>query len=222
LNGSSVGGTSIYPQLVQQVACGDGGTFGAVTDAGPCDVFAMARRLQNPAGYYLDAGVQRVLSSKLSLDVAYVGNHGSKLTGIQDINQPALGSGWTPFDIINGVNADGNEQLTRPFNTKYPYLGYINFYSNLYRSNYNGLQATFTGRNYHGLDFVAGYTYSHTLDDQSYNWNQYLPKDSLNPNGEYGASDFDIRHRFTLSVTYASPARSRLRNCWKAGRSTRF
>jgi len=134
-NGSSVGGTSIYPaNLVQQVACGDGGTFGAVTDAGPCDVFAMARNYKTPWVTTWTLGVQRAFSSKLSLDVAYVGNHGSKLTGIQDINQPALGSGWTPFDIINGVNADGNEQLTRPFNTKYPYLGYINFYSNLYRS----------------------------------------------------------------------------------------
>jgi hypothetical protein len=191
-NGSSVGGQSIYPSnLVQQVACGDG----VGNDAGPCDIFAMARNYKTPWVTTWTLGVQRAFSSKLSLDVAYVGNHGSKLTGIQDINQAALGSSFT---------AAGN-QPTRPFFAKYPYLEFINFYSNLYRSNYNGLQATFTGRNYHGLDFVAGYTYSHTLDNQSYNWNQYLPKDSLNPNGEYGASDFDIRHRFTLSVTYAFP-----------------
>jgi hypothetical protein len=139
--------------------------------------------------------MQHAFSGRLSLDVAYVGNHGSRLTGIQDINQAALGSSYT---------ADGN-QPTRPFYAKYPYLEFINFYSNLYRSNYNGLQATFTGRNYHGLDVIVGYTYAHALDDQSYNWNQYLPKDSNNPNGEYGASDFDIRHRFTLSATYSFP-----------------
>jgi hypothetical protein len=67
------------------------------------------------------------------------------------------------------------------------------------------LQTTFTGRNYHGLDLIVGYTYAHALDNQSYNWNQYLPKDSANPNGEYGNSDFDIRHRFTLSATYSFP-----------------
>ena len=29
---------------------------------------------------------------------------------------------------------------------------------NVYRSNYNGLQATLNSRNYHGLNMVAGYT----------------------------------------------------------------
>ncbi len=192
-NGSAIGGATIYPSnLVQQVMCGDGLTFGAVTDAGPCDIFAMARNYKTPFVTTWTLGVQRAISNKLSLDVAYVGNHGSKLTGIQDINQAALGS-------------SPNNQPTRPFYAKYPYLEFINYYSNLYRSNYNGLQATVTGRNYHGLDLVVGYTYAHALDDQSYNWNQYLPKDSFNPNGEYGSSDFDIRHRLTISATYAFP-----------------
>lgn len=191
-NGSAVGGATIYPaNLVQQVACGDG----VGTDAGPCDIFAMDRNYKTPFVTTWTLGVQHAFSGKLSLDVAYVGNHGSRLTGIQDINQAALGSSFT---------AAGN-QPTRPFFAKFPYLEFINFYSNLYRSNYNGLQATFTGRNYHGLDVIVGYTYAHALDDQSYNWNQYLPKDSNNPNGEYGASDFDIRHRFTLSATYSFP-----------------
>ncbi len=40
-------------------------------------------------------------------------------------------------------------------------------YSNFYGSKYNGLQTTLTARNYHGLEFVAGYTYAHALDDMS-------------------------------------------------------
>jgi hypothetical protein len=193
-NGSSIGGAPIYPaNLVQQVACGDG----IGTDAGPCDIFAMNRNYKTPYVTTWTAGVQRAITSKISLDLAYVGNHGSRLTGIQDINQAALGSSFTP---------EGN-QPTRPFYAQYPYLEFINYYSNLYRSNYNGLQATLTSRNYHGLDLVVGYTYAHALDDQSYNWNQYLPKDSNNPNLEYGASDFDIRHRFTLSATYTLPSK---------------
>jgi hypothetical protein len=183
-NGSSIGGATVYPaNLVQQVACGDG----IGNDAGPCDVFAMDRNYKTPYVTTWTVGVQHAFSGKLSLDAAYVGNHGSRLTGIQDINQP---------DITTGV---------LPFGAKYPYLGFINYYSNVYRSNYNGLQLTFTARNYHGLDIVSGYTYSHALDNQSYNWNQYLPQDSAHPGLEYGASDFDIRHRFTLSVTYSLP-----------------
>ena len=189
-NGSSIGGATIYPaNLVQQVACGDG----IGNDAGPCDIFAMDRNYKTPYVTTWTLGVQHAFSGKLSLDAAYVGNHGSRLTGIQDINQAALGS--------------GGDQTTRPFNAQYPYLEFINFYSNIYRSNYNGLQLAFTGRGYHGLDFVAGYTYSHAIDNQSYNWNQYLPKDSLNPQGEYGNSDFDIKHRFTLSATYTIPGK---------------
>ena len=197
-NGSAVGGATIYPaNLVQQVACGDGLTFttptgGTVTDAGPCDIFAFDRNYKTPFVTTWTLGIQHAFSGKLSMDIAYVGNHGSRLTSIQDINQAALGS-------------SPDNQPTRPFYAKFPYLQFINYYSNIYRSNYNGLQATFTGRNYHGLDLIAGYTYSHGLDNQSYNWNQYLPKDSRNPSGEYGSGDFDIRHRFTLSATYSLP-----------------
>jgi hypothetical protein len=191
-NGSAVAGATIYPaNLVQQVACGDG----LGTDAGPCDIFAFDRNYKTPFVTTWTLGMQHAFSGKLSLDLAYVGNHGSRLTGIQDINQAALGSSYT---------LAGN-QPTRPFYAKYPYLEFINYYSNIYRSNYNGLQATFTGRSYHGLDLIVGYTYSHGLDNQSYNWNQYLPKDSFNPNGEYASGDFDIRHRFTLSATYSLP-----------------
>jgi len=41
---------------------------------------------------------------------------------------------------------------------------------NIYKSNYNGLQVTFTARDYHGFTFIAGYTYSHALDDVGANW----------------------------------------------------
>jgi Carboxypeptidase regulatory-like domain/TonB dependent receptor-like, beta-barrel len=183
-NGSAVGGATIYPSnLVQQVACGDG----VGNDAGPCDIFAMDRNYRTPYVSTWTLGIQHAFSGKISLDVAYVGNHGTKLTGIRDINQ---------VNIATGV---------QPYAAKFPYLGYINYYGNIYKSNYNGLQTTFTGRNYHGLSFLVGYTYSHALDNQSYSWNQYLPQNSMDPAAEYGNSDFDIRHRLTASVTYDLP-----------------
>src|SRR2546429_1820514 len=52
---------------------------------------------------------------------------------------------------------------------------FLNYLSNFYGSTYHGLQTTLTARNYHGLDFVAGYTYSHALDDLSSNWVAFLP-----------------------------------------------
>ena len=41
---------------------------------------------------------------------------------------------------------------------------------NIYRSNYDGLQTTLTSRNYHGLSMIAGYTWSHALDQVGANW----------------------------------------------------
>jgi hypothetical protein len=183
------GTTQIYPSSVTgAIQCGDG----QGTNPAPCDIFAMNRNYRTPYVSTWTIGMQHAFSSKLSLDLSYVGNHGTKLPGIQDVNQAPLGS-------------SANEQIARPYYAKYPYLEFINYFTNLYRSNYNGLQATFTSRNYHGLDFVLGYTYSHSLDNMSFNWNQFLPMNSSNPAGEYASSDFDIRHRFTLSVTYSLP-----------------
>jgi len=82
---------------------------------------------------------------------------------------------------------------------------------NIYRSNYNGLQVTLNARDYHGLSMVAGYTYSHASDDVGANWDfgygSGLPQNSYNVGAEYANSDFDIRHRLTLSLTYAIPGR---------------
>ena len=86
---------------------------------------------------------------------------------------------------------------------------------NVYRSNYDGLQVTLNARNYHGLSMVAGYTYSHALDDVGANWDfgygSGLPQNAHNPAAEYANSDFDIRHRLTVSLTYAIPGSERLR-----------
>ena len=91
---------------------------------------------------------------------------------------------------------------------------------NVYRSNYNGLQVTLNARNYHGLSMVAGYTYAHALDDVGANWDfgygSGLPQNAHNLGAEYANSDFDIRQRLTVSLTYAIPGRERLRS--NAGR----
>jgi hypothetical protein len=166
--------------------CGDG----VGNDPGPCSFLAMDRNYKTPYVSNWTLGIQRAFSDKLSLEVAYVGNHGSRLTGIRDLNQP-----------------DPSNNFAQAYATKFPYLGIINLMSNIFRSNYNGLQTTLTARNYHGLGFILGYTYSHSLDNMSYNWNQFLPQDSLHPTADYGNSDFDVKHRFTLSLTYAIPAK---------------
>jgi hypothetical protein len=197
-NGSSVGGATIFPSNVTSfLQCGDG----LGNDPGPCDIMAMDRNYRNPYVTNWTLGVEHAFTGNLSWDISYVGNHGSKLTGIYDINQI---NPQSQAELSCGhceANAD------RPYAAQFPYLEFINFMSNVYRSNYSGLQTTLNARNMHGLTFIAGYTYSHSLDNMSYNWNQYLPLNSLTPKGDYANSDFDMRHRFTLSVTYALPGK---------------
>lgn len=185
-NDSSVGGSSIFP-ITQQLNC-------AIT---PCTIFAVQPNIVAPYVTQWNLDIQRAITNNLSLSVAYVGNHGTKLLGNTDLNQAPVGSG-------GGCPA-------APYCAKFPYLSYIDSITNIANSNYNGLQVSLTQRVWHGLSFNAGYTYSHALDDVSDNFglgNTGVPIDSTHYKSVlYGPSDFDIRHRFTLSTTYAFPGK---------------
>jgi hypothetical protein len=168
--------------------------------ANPCSIMGMDPNIRTPRIYSWNLNVQHAFTQNLTLETAYVGSHGSKLVGIHDINQN-----------VPALDPLGDGQSGRPFNAKFPFLSFIYQMGNIYKSNYNGLQMTLTARDYHHLTVVAGYTYSHALDDVGANWDfgagSGLPQDSNNPTREYGHSDFDIRHRFTLSATYSIPGR---------------
>jgi len=200
----------IYGNLNQKINC----------FASPCAIMSVDRNLTTPYVWNWTLSVQHAFTPTLSLDAAYVGNSGGNLTGIRDINQPPVGSGWPASAIAQCVasgyticasDSTGGEEANRPFATKFPYLSNIFQMGNVYESNYNGLQVTLNARNFHGLSMVAGYTYSHAIDDVGANWDfgygSGLPQDSYNLAGEYGNSDFDIRHRFTVSLTYAIPGK---------------
>src|SRR5207245_9579947 len=99
------------------------------------------------------------------------------------------------------------DRSDRPFFAKFPYLQYINRTVNDGHSNYNSLQTTLTKRISHGLNFTAGYTYGHGLDNGSLSRFGNLPQNSLNPAAEYASSDYDVRHRFTLTASYEIPGK---------------
>jgi len=182
------------------VECGDGSSDALGNATSPCNIAFIDPNFRDPYVQNWNFGVQHAFTSSLALDVSYVGSHGSRLNGLQDINQGTLCA------ACGGPNGTG-AIVGQPYATQYPYLAFINELSNLYISNYNGLQTTLTQRAAHGLSFLASYTYSHALDDDSINIGQYLPQDSTHPGLEYASSDFDITHRFTFSVTYAIPGR---------------
>jgi hypothetical protein len=161
------------------------------TDSAPCSIPAFARNLETPYFETWSLDVQRMLTNNLSLEVGYLGNHGVKLFGLVDVNAPPLGSGGTPT----------------PYGSKFPYLANINQMSNLFRSHYNAMQVVLTQRASHGLSFTATYVYSHATDDNSSNDVCCIPLNNANPDLQYGNSDYDLRHHFTVDVTYTLPGR---------------
>jgi hypothetical protein len=193
-------------------------------NASPCPIMSVDRNLTTPRVWNWTLSLQHAFTPNLTLEMAYVGNHGGNLTGIRDINQPPVGSGWPAaniaactadalvkgfYDTVNNANCQVAGEVG-PF-TQFPYLSNIFNMANVYRSNYNGLQVTLNSRNFHGLSMVAGYTYSHSLDNVGANWDfgygSGLPQNAYNPGAEYANSDFDVRHRFTLSLTYDIPGK---------------
>jgi hypothetical protein len=181
---------TLFPTSTLAVMCGDGlPNSSGGTDPSPCTTLGVAHNLRTPYVSTWTLGMQQSLGHDLSLELAYVGNRGSRILGDRDVNQKNIDTGVVPYA------------------EKFPYLQFIDVLSNLYRSNYNALQATLTRRLSHGLSILASYTYSHALDDASANWQGGVPLDSYHPELQYASSDFDVRHRFTLSMTYTLPGR---------------
>jgi hypothetical protein len=162
--------------------------------------------------------IQRAINRNLTVDVAYVGNHGFAEGTELDINQAPIGAGYAPGGTFNAAaciaspaancTPDPNlEAQGQPYFTKFRYLSNIIQAGNQDFSSYNALQVTVNERASHGLTFLAGYTYSHALDMESSSSisQQLFPVDALDPRLSYGPTNSDIRHRLTFAPTYAIP-----------------
>jgi len=173
------------------------------TAKAPCNLLAIDPNLKAPYVASWNIGVQHAFANNLSVELSYVGNRGERLILFRDINEipPSSITSATPKGVRPYATA--NDAAGNPMS----YLKFINQASNGAYSNYNSLQATLTKRLSHGLDFLAGYTYGHGLDNGSLNRFGTLPQDSTRPGLEYASSDFDIRHRFTLTASYAIPGK---------------
>ena len=243
LYGSSSGGTAVAPAVgslnynyfnngpsqalynFSSASCGDGTPVtGVLPTPQPCSILAMDQNMRTPYVTAWSLGVQHAFTNNLSLEVDYVGNHGTKFLGLTDLNQPTpvggFSPGWgnpatlgTPAQLCiasapsyNNCSPSGAAEVAaQPFSTKYPYLSNVLWLSNNNHSNYNALQVSLTQRTSHGLSFVLGYTYSHALGQTPDNWNPPTPTDSYHVKNLYGNTQFDMTHVFTFSTTYAIP-----------------
>jgi len=216
LNGAGGNILQSFPKL----SCGNGlpasqapggvgpGVPANFVNPSPCSIFAVSPNLPSPEIFSWNAGVQHALTSTVTFEVNYIGNHGARLTGVTDMNQisaanQAAGNGTlkNQLTFLPFYSAANN-----PYGVAYPYLQYINFQTDSWYSNYNGLEATLTARNFHGLSVLAGYTFSRGLTEQpATGYSIRTSQNPANPQADYSPTAFDIRHNFTLSPSYNLP-----------------
>ena len=218
------------PVFSATVACGDGTLDTTGNPTAPCSTASFDRNLRVPYVETWNIDIQHSFTNNLSIDIAYLGNHGVKIYGTTDINAPPVGAGWGNPTAGTGTGATAagspayiclndfvHKGKTVPYSNcnpgtelgqysqKFPFISYIDNLGNQDKSHYNAAQVTLTQRTSHGLSFTAAYTYSHATDDVSQNFGSSIPLNNTSPNLNYGNSDYDIRHRFTLELTYALP-----------------
>jgi hypothetical protein len=113
----------------------------------------------------------------------------------------ALSGGLVTPPVLNGALAGS---LRTP-GTVSPF-GSINAQTSDGNSAYNALNIDVKKRFSNSYQFLASYTWSHSIDDSSDLQTLLLPQDNRNFAAERADSLFDQRHRFVFSAVIASPS----------------
>jgi hypothetical protein len=133
--------------------------------------------LQLPRSYQWNVAVEKSFHDRQAITASYVGQAGRRL-----LRQSAL---YAP-------NADFTGDFLLTNNSAY--------------SNYHALQLQYRRPLWEGLQVLANYTWSHSLDNASNDVVASLPGNVISASNDYGSSDFDVRHSFSGALTYQIPA----------------
>jgi Carboxypeptidase regulatory-like domain/TonB dependent receptor len=150
-------------------------------------------RFRNASMQSWNVNVQRQLARELAVTVGYSGSHGTNLRISRNINQP-----------VNGVRPFPAVAVSSPIVAGMS-LGTITQVESSGFSNYHAGWVSVTKRLSRGLQFDTSYMWSKSLDTNSLNSSGFAVQNSYDIPNQYGLSDFDARHRFVLSATYALP-----------------
>lgn len=165
----------------------------------PINGFFASPNMKIPYTLDYNLDVQYSFAHSWLADVGYLGNRGNHLINLYNFNQGLFGTSTAPYTI------DG-------FSNNKALFGFDQVQTEA-ESRYNALQASLTKRFSHGLQFLASYTWSHSIDNNSGDNIQNaeselnpLPGDQQNLASQFGPSDFDRKHRFVFSGVYDLPA----------------
>jgi len=142
-------------------------------------IFTYNPHLQLPYTLEWNLALEQALGKDQTVSLSYVGASGRRLLQTSYFSSPPSNPG-----VLIGQ-----------------------FVDNTAESNYNALQAQFRRRLSRGLQVLASYTWSHSIDDASAGSVANSSNGGV-PGGadeNRGNSDFDIRHTFTAGITYDLP-----------------
>ena len=167
----------------------------AITLAGPAGLApqSIAHDYDNAYLQSWNLNVQREVRPNLAVSLGYFGSKGTHLISRRNLNQP-----------INGVRPFQRLSSSSPI-LPGTSLGNITQVESGGNSSYNALWITGTQRLTSGLQFNASYTWSKSIDYNSFSTGGIAGQDSYNLRGDRGLSDFDVRHRFVVSGIYDLP-----------------
>lgn len=201
LQGNPVGNPPVQnvTQRYQQWMTGvDPFTTGTATTPATYGLFSVNPNLKMAYAQNFTLNTEYQVSRNTLVTLGYNGSLGHNLYNLLDINQP------TPGTVAG-------EQTRRPYYNSSlldvahrQAIGVVNQVSSYGSSNYHSLVASVKVSGYHGLTGQASYTYGHALDVGSA-FRSSTPQNSFNLAGDYGSSDFDVRHTLNAYLVYEAP-----------------
>jgi hypothetical protein len=136
-------------------------------------LFGFDPNLELPYTLQWNVALEQALGDKQTVSASYVGASGRRLVTTEFVAAP--NSSFANANLVSNGGA----------------------------SNYNALQVQFQRRLSHGLQTLASYVFSHSIDTGSNGG--FANGDIRNLSTNRGSSDFDIRHVFSTALTYEVP-----------------
>jgi len=183
--------------------------FPAYSPSTATTIYGVAPRFRPTMVQQYSLNVQTELHKGWLLEIGYVGTRGIHLVRQRSLNQALSASASDP---IRGVTTDTVANIP----LRVPILGIPPDSLALMESEgsswYNGLEVSLTKRLSYGLQFLASYTFSKTLDTDGADINSTSSGNALtlgdqnSPSQRWGRASFDRTHRFILSETWDIPS----------------
>jgi hypothetical protein len=137
--------------------------------------FVAVPNLELPRTYQWNVAVERALGTKQTISASYVAALGRRLLRQEFLQNPN------------------------------PNFSTVRITGNTATSDYHAMQLEFTRRLSLGLQTLASYTWSHSIDISSSDFSVGVSTTKIDPKIDRGSSDFDVRHSFIAAVTWDLP-----------------